>query len=124
MLFRSLLTSLEGIPEDFSGRIKTDYFDCSFSIEDRIEMIVLGSVPTWGERVPLTSRGMDLVISSFSGGEEGVVQTIQGMIDENPEKMAVDLKKFSGYPIFKKLKWPKGLQSEVDLLSDLEGVGL
>jgi hypothetical protein len=46
------------------------------------------------------------------------------MIDENPEKMAVQLKGFSKYPIFKKLIWPKNLQSEVDLLSDLEGIGL
>jgi hypothetical protein len=121
-----LLNSLEGIPEDFNGIIKTDYFECRFSIEDRIGMLVSGSVYSWikGEKVPLTKEGMNLVISSFSGGEEGAVQAIQEMIDENPEKMAIELKGFSKHPIFKKLTWPKNLQSEVDLLSDLEGIGL
>jgi hypothetical protein len=89
-------------------------------------MLVSGSVYSWikGEKVPLTKEGMNLVISSFSGGEEGAVQAIQEMIDENPEKMAIELKGFSKHPIFKKLTWPKNLQSEVDLLSDLEGIGL
>jgi hypothetical protein len=121
-----LLNSLEGMPEDFNGIILTDHFGCRFSIEDRIEMLVSGSVyeRMRGEKVPLTKEGMNLVISSFSGGEEGAAQAIQGMIDENPEKMAVQLKGFSKYPIFKKLIWPKNLQSEVDLLSDLEGIGL
>ena len=121
-----LLNSLEGMPEDFNGIIKTDHFECRFSIEDRIEMLVSGSVYSWikGEKVPLTKEGMNLVISSFSGGEEGAAQAIQGMIDENPEKMAIELKGFSKYPIFKKLTWPKNLQSEVDLLSDLEDIGL
>jgi hypothetical protein len=45
-------------------------------------------------------------------------------VDENPEKMAVALKGVLNLPYFKSLKWPESLKGEVDLLSDLDGIGL
>jgi hypothetical protein len=49
---------------------------------------------------------------------------MQKLVDENPEKMAVALKGVLNLPYFKGLKWPGNLQKEVDLLSDLEDIGL
>jgi hypothetical protein len=49
---------------------------------------------------------------------------MQKLVDENPEKMAVSLKGVLKNPRFKELKWPESLKGEVDLLSDLEDVGL
>jgi hypothetical protein len=49
---------------------------------------------------------------------------MQKLVDENPEKMAVALKGVLNSPSFKGIKWPKNLQSEVDLLSDLNIIGL
>jgi hypothetical protein len=121
------LNSLEGMPEDFNGIIKTDYFECRFSIEDRIEMLVSESVyeRRRGEKVPLSKDGMNLVISSFRGDDEDIISIIQNMIDKNPEKMAVKLKEYTkDHPIKKKLKWPENLKQEVDLLSNLNRVGL
>lgn len=53
-------------------------------------------------------------------------KVLQQKIDQNPEKMAIELKSVMNKPEFQKLdlKWPGHLQSEVDLLGDLEGIGL
>jgi hypothetical protein len=55
-------------------------------------------------------------------------EVLQRRIDQNPEKMAVELKgvlrDLLAIPGYQNLKFPRGLQSEVDLLSDLSGVGL
>jgi hypothetical protein len=49
---------------------------------------------------------------------------MQKLVDENPEKMAVALKGVLNLPSFKGLEWPESLKGEVDLLSDLDGIGL
>ena len=55
-------------------------------------------------------------------------ESIQKAIDKNPEKMAVELKgvlrDLLEIPEYQNLKFPQRLQGEVDLLSDLSGVGL
>lgn len=58
------------------------------------------------------------------GHQEG----IQRFIDENPEKMAVALKsnwkRIKSMDQFKDLRFPESLSGEVDLLSDLNDIGL
>lgn len=58
------------------------------------------------------------------GHQEG----IQRFIDENPEKMAVALKsnwkRIKSMAQFKDLRFPESLSGEVDLLSDLNDIGL
>ena len=49
---------------------------------------------------------------------------LQKEIDANPEKMAIKIKSIVHLPEYKNLNWPKDLRSEVDLLSDLNGIGL
>lgn len=52
------------------------------------------------------------------------LETLQQMIDQNPEKMLIKMKEHLKDPHFKGLKWPKHLEKERDLLSDLSDVGL
>ena len=55
-------------------------------------------------------------------------ETLQKKIDQNPEKMAVELKDvlkdLMALPDYQNIKFPGRLQGEADLLSDLSGVGL
>jgi hypothetical protein len=51
-------------------------------------------------------------------------EALQKRIDENPERAAIELKSITGLPEFRDLKWPGGLRTEVDLLADLDSVGL
>jgi hypothetical protein len=51
-------------------------------------------------------------------------EALQKRIDENPERAAIELKSIAGLPEFRDLKWPVGLRTEVDLLADLDSVGL
>jgi hypothetical protein len=55
-------------------------------------------------------------------------EIIQKEIDQNPEKMAVELKEvlkdLMKLPEYQNLKFPQRLQGKADLLSDLSGVGL
>jgi len=118
------LESLEGLPKGFKGKIKTDYFEGPFSIDDRAKIIITGIVELKYKETEISEKGMKLILSSFGGGEEEALQIIQKLVDENPEKMAVKFKSYSKFPIFQNIQWPKNLQSEFDLLSDLEGVGL
>ena len=118
------LESLEGLPKGFKGKIKTDYFEGPFSIEDRIEMLITGIAEVRYKETEISEKGLRLIISSFGGREEEVIQVLQKMVDENPEKMAVKFKSYSKFPIFQNIQWPKNLQSEFDLLSDLGEVGL
>ena len=130
------LQSLEGAPKTVGGS-----FDCSNS---PIQTLV-GAPETVGEvfrsdgvyipegswTVPnlakeyLKSRGKrkkDLLGTLVSP------EALQGRIDQNPEKMAVylkdGLKDLLVLPEYQTIKFPPGLQPEIDLLSDLSGVGL
>jgi hypothetical protein len=55
-------------------------------------------------------------------------EEIQKLIDENPEETVVALKSmwknYKTDPEYKNLKFPKGLESDLDLLSDLNDIGL
>ncbi len=51
-------------------------------------------------------------------------EALQRRIDKNPERAAVELKSLAVLPEYKSLKWPESLKGEVDLLSDLDRIGL
>lgn len=130
------LQSLEGAPKTVGGS-----FDCSNS---PIQTLVgapetVGEVfrsdgvyiPEGGWTVPnlakeyLKSRGKrkkDLLGTLVSP------EVLQRRIDQNPEKMAVylkdGLKDLLVLPEYQNIKFPQRLQGEIDLLSDLSGVGL
>lgn len=119
------LTSLKGFPLTFDGAFASEIISCWFSLEDRIRIITEGIYYgfTWvsdkrGEPQKASPEQIRFVSTSLS------IEDLQDLIDKNPEKMAVVLKGFINDPHFKDLKWPESLQGEVDLLSDLSGVGL
>ena len=123
----SLLTSLRGFPIDFDGVLVSDIIECWFSLEDRMKIITEGiyspSPSSWsGTRSREIERATPLqrefVATSLP------IDYIQDLIDQNPEKMAIVLKGVIKDPYFKGLKWPESLKGEVDLLSDLEDIGL
>lgn len=120
------LASLRGFPLGFQGKFYSDVISCWFSLEDRIRIIKEGiyfEFNPWGKNERLGPKKASpeqtrFVSTSFS------VEEIQNLIDQNPEKMAIILKGFIKDPYFKGLKWPESLKGEVDLLSDLEDIGL
>lgn len=121
----SLLTSLRGFPIDFDGILDSDIIECWFSLEDRMRIITEGtySPSSWAgtrgrEIVRATPFQREFVATSLP------IDYIQDLIDQNPEKMAIVLKGVIKNPYFKGLKWPESLKGEVDLLSDLEEIGL
>ena len=119
------LRSLEGFPLGFEGEFSSDVISCWFSLEDRIRIINDGTYfgfSWWGDErtgpEKASPEQIQFVVTSFSLGD------LQKLVDENPEKMAVVLKGDIKNPYFKGLKWPESLKGEVDLLSDLDGIGL
>lgn len=123
----SLLTSLRGFPIDFDGVLVSDIIECWFSLEDRMKIITEGiyspSPASWSgtrsrEIARATPLQREFVATSLP------IDYIQDLIDQNPEKMAIVLKGVIKDPYFKGLKWPESLKGEVDLLSDLEDIGL
>jgi hypothetical protein len=121
----SLLTSLRGFPIDFDGTLVSDIIECWFSLEDRMRIITEGiySPSSWSgtrsrEIVRATPFQREFVATSLP------IDYVQDLIDQNPEKMAIVLKGVIKDPYFKGLKWPESLKGEVDLLSDLEDIGL
>jgi hypothetical protein len=104
------LQSLEGAPEILKGSF---YFDDlrvrrgEWSLETLIQMFIDGT--PWKKRVigPLVDPAV-----------------LQQKIDEAPEEMLMKLKDHLKHPHFQGLKWPKHLEGEKDLLSDLSDVGL
>ena len=79
---------------------------------------------------------LDLIrlYKKFIGKRKSLLKTIvspealQKRIDQNPEKMIIlmkeDLREILATPGYENLKFPQNLQPEIDLLSDLSGVGL
>jgi hypothetical protein len=121
----SFLTSLRGFPIDFDGTLVSDIIECWFSLKDRMRIITEGiySPANWsGTRSREIKRATpfqrEFVATSLP------IDYIQGLIDQSPEKMAIILKGVIKDPYFKGLKWPESLKGEVDLLSDLEDIGL
>ena len=108
------LKSLEGAPEVVGGEFITDYLRVpvgGWSVGNLVDLYI----DSWGERERLLST----LVSP---------EVLQKKIDEAPERMAVLLKgvikKIAAVPQYQDLKFPASLRQEVDLLSDLEGVGL
>ena len=115
------LTSLEHFPLDFEGRFRSMIISCKFSLYDRIRIVEEGIAVSdgWsGSEFEVSPFQKEFVATSISP------RIMQKLVDENPEKMAVSLKGVLKNPRFKELKWPESLKREVDLLSDLEDVGL
>jgi hypothetical protein len=76
---------------------------------------------------------MDTLIKIFLDGTPNQQQLVAPLVDpkviqqqivENPEGMLVKLKGVLKHPNFRELNWPKRLEQEKDLLSDLGDVGL
>lgn len=115
------LTSLEYFPVDFDGRFRSSIISCKFSLYDRIKIVEEGTAVEsgWSEKkFEVSPVQKEFVATSISP------RIMQKLVDENPEKMAVALKGVLNLPYFKGLKWPESLKREVDLLSDLDGIGL
>jgi hypothetical protein len=115
------LTSLEYFPLDFDGRIRSSIISCKFNLYDRIKIVEDGIAISdgWsGSKFEVSPVQKEFVATSISP------RIIQKLVDENPEKMAVALKGVLNLPSFKGIKWPESLKGEVDLLSDLDGIGL
>ena len=106
----SSLTSLAGAPETVKGRFSSDSLKIpkgKWSIGTLMDIFFTGTP----EEKMIVSPLVDL-------------EKIQRKIDENPEKMLVNLKDHLTNPYLQGLKWPQHLDQEKGLLSDLGDVGL
>ena len=104
------LTTLEGAPQTIGGKFNSDHIDVptgKWSLQTLIEMYR-----------ELSGRKKEMLGTLVS------TEALQKKIDANPEKAAVELKSIVHLPEFGGLRWPESLKTEVDLLSDLDSVGL
>ncbi len=109
LCFDNPLHSLEGVPETIRGEFQSDVLYVpagQWSISTLVTMFLESS-----------GKEKDLL------GTLVTTEVLQGRIDENPERAAVEMKSLAGLPEYKSLKWPDGLKGEVDLLSDLDKIG-
>jgi hypothetical protein len=125
------LTSLEGAPEAVGG---------SFACFDNELTSLAGAPETVGGKfysedltIPRGKWGIETFVDLLKTGtskQKQLVATLvdpkvlQQQIDQNPEGMLVNLKGYLKHPHFQNLEWPKRLEGEADLLSDLSDVGL
>ena len=108
--YNNRLTSLAGAPETVKGRFSSDSLKIpkgKWSIGTLMDIFFTGTP----EEKMIVSPLVDL-------------EKIQRKIDENPEKMLVNLKDHLTNPYLQGLKWPQHLDQEKGLLSDLGDVGL
>ena len=104
------LRSLEGAPEVIGGKFKCDLFEIpkgQWSLATLAKMYLESD----GEKKDL----LGTLVSP---------EALQKKIDVEPEKMSVELNSIVRLPEYQDLVWPKGLKMEVDLLGDLDSVGL
>ena len=102
--------SLEGAPETIKGKFVTSSWQVpagKWSIGTLLDIFFTGTP----EEKRIVSPLVDL-------------EKIQQQVDENPEKMLVNLKDHLTNPYLQGLKWPQHLDQEKGLLSDLGDVGL
>ena len=125
------LTSLEGAPETVGGDFSC-YNNRLTSLAGAPET-VKGGFSSDSLKIPRGKWSMDTLIGIFLTGTPQQKQlvaplvdpkVIQQQIDENPEGMLIKLKGYLKHPHFRGLKWPRHLDQEKDLLSDLGDVGL
>ena len=125
------LTSLVGAPKIISGD-----FRCAGNDLNSLEgapRTVGGEFSSDGLKIPEGKWSMNTLIGIFLDGtpqQKKLVaplvdpKVLQQQIDENPEGMLVKLKGHLKNPHFKDLNWPKHLDQEKELLSDLSDIGL
>ena len=125
------LTSLEGAPQTVGGDFSC-YNNRLTSLAGAPET-VKGGFSSDSLKIPRGKWSMDTLIGIFLTGTPQQKQlvaplvdpkVIQQQIDENPEGMLIKLKGYLKHPHFQGLKWPRHLDQEKDLLSDLGDVGL
>ena len=104
------LTSLAGAPETVGGKFYSEDLKIpwrKWGIENFFDLLKSG-----------TAKEKQLVSTLFDP------KVLQQQIDENPEGMLIKLKGLLKHPHFQGLKWPRHLDQEKDLLSDLGDIGL
>jgi len=102
--------SLEGAPETIKGKFVTSDWQVlkgKWSIGTLIEIFLTGT--------PEEKRIVSPLVDP---------KVLQQQVDENPEKMLVNLKDHLKDPYLQGLKWPQHLETEKELLSDLGDIGL
>lgn len=102
--------SLEGAPETIKGEFVTSDWQVpagKWSIGTLMDIFFTGT--------PVEKRIVSPLVD---------LEKIQQQVDENPEKMLVNLKDHLKNPYLQGLKWPQHLDREKGLLSDLGDVGL
>lgn len=104
------LLTLEGAPLKIGGIFMFGTSNETVSVEWSTPELV-------DKYLKLSGKNKDLLGTIVSP------EALQKKIDAEPEKMAVELKSIVRLPEYQDLKWPKGLKSEVDLLSNLDRVG-
>ena len=107
---KNYLRTLEGAPETIAGEFDSDEIEIpegEWSLETLIRIFTTGTLEQKQLVAPLVDP-----------------KVLQQMIDKDPEKMLMKLKDYLKDPHFKDLKWPKHLEREKGLLSDLSDVGL
>jgi hypothetical protein len=104
------LQTLEGAPETVGGKFYSDEMEIpegEWSQETLVEIFTTG-----------TPKENQLVLPILDPKD------LQQMINKDPEKMLMKLKDYLKNPHFQGLKWPKHLDREKELLSDLSDIGL
>lgn len=141
------LRNLIGAPERVGEGIYGGGFYCSYNPLESLEgapKVVVGNFEFRGVfrrkaliEVPDGEWGPEKVIELYLEGDEnqkelvrplfGSIVTpedLQKVIDERPEEMAVKFKGILDLPVFRGVKWPKGLEKETGILSVLDDIGL
>jgi len=104
------LTSLAGAPQTIGGGFYSNDLIISrgrWSLQTLIEM--------YRNSLGQEKKLLGTLVTS---------EALQKRIDANPERAAIELKSIVHLPRYQDLRWPESLKSEVDLLADLDGVGL
>lgn len=127
------IRNLKGAPETVGGDfLWTRGSDPGASLEGAPETIK-GKFVTSDWQVPAGKWSIGTLMNIFFTGtpeEKRIVsplvnlEKIQQKVDENPEKMLVNLKDHLKNPYLQGLKWPQHLDREKGILSDLGDIGL
>ena len=134
--YNNRLTNLLGAPEAVGGSFSA-YGNDLESLEGA--PLSIGGMGYSGKYLEISKDewnpwGLIQLYKKFIGKRKSLLKTIaspegiQKSIDQNPEKMIIlmkdNLKEILSTPGYENLKFPQNLQPEIDLLSDLSGVGL
>jgi len=125
------LTTLEGAPNEVGG----DFICCNNNLTtlEGAPQTIGGTFDSDRVEVPEGQWSLGTLVEMYknsTGQERKLLRTLvssevlQNAIDANSERAAVELKSIVHLPEFGGLRWPESLKTEVDLLSDLDGVGL